>query len=621
MKKKSICLLLSIMLVFTLIPQISFAAEETAEPAAVTETTEPAAEAEQIQTSVITGFVPLETSDYYYEGNPDEGELTLNLPETLGVYLDGSAEPSDISVSWESVEDYDNTDFYYYSMKPVWGSEYVLSDQLSSLIDVPWITVYKQEPENEEIEPILTEEEIEPVYTEEEGPVDPEAFDVSEAAEDTAKAVMNVFVDEAYAANEANTSAVYNYLTRTMGLNTAAACGVMANINAESAMSPNNLQNTYNSAFGLSDGEYTSRVDKGKGAYKTKSGTSKNFKTDSGGYGLCQWTSSGRKTNLLNNVIAAGRSVSDINCQLGFLNQELQGSYPQVYATLKGVPNTAAGAYIAAAEFCMAFEIPANTVSTAASRGKTCLSGYWKTYSGQTASASGTSFTSICGYSYPTAVKKGKGMDVYGYVLSNYNIKSVTGQILNSSGKAVYSKTVNPGTTTYKLSGIDGAMKFGSLGTGTFTYKITVTDSLGKTVTASHQFKVSTSGSTTKALGFASANGAVTTTAAPVSGGSSLAAPAKAVKTAAPAVAAVKKAYTGGFPSIPKRGYFKKGDKGTQVKKLQKLLNWCGCSVSTGGTYGTKTVTAVKKLQKKLGLKQDGKFGKKTLTKAKALKK
>ncbi|MDY5607111.1 MAG: peptidoglycan-binding protein, partial [Lentihominibacter sp.] len=47
----------------------------------------------------------------------------------------------------------------------------------------------------------------------------------------------------------------------------------------------------------------------------------------------------------------------------------------------------------------------------------------------------------------------------------------------------------------------------------------------------------------------------------------------------------------------------------------------CGYSVTTGGTYGAKTIKAVKKLQKKLGLKQDGKFGKKTLAKAKQLKK
>ena len=32
-----------------------------------------------------------------------------------------------------------------------------------------------------------------------------------------------------------------------------------------------------------------------------------------------------------------------------------------------------------------------------------------------------------------------------------------------------------------------------------------------------------------------------------------------------------KKGYTGTFPTLPTRGYFKKGDKGTQVKNLQKF--------------------------------------------------
>ncbi|MDO4834752.1 MAG: hypothetical protein Q4A40_06940, partial [Bacillota bacterium] len=121
----------------------------------------------------ITGFAEMKTCDYYYEGNPAEEELTLNLPETLSVYLDGSATATDIPVNWEAVEDFDSTDFYFYSMKPVWGSEYALSPELSEIPDVPWITVYRQEPGNEEIEPMLTEESIAPVYTEDEGAVDP----------------------------------------------------------------------------------------------------------------------------------------------------------------------------------------------------------------------------------------------------------------------------------------------------------------------------------------------------------------------------------------------------------------------------------------------------------------
>lgn len=641
MRTKFICFALSAMLILTFIPQISLAIEEeigvsdditiesTESPetdAAEEATTVPEEVSEGLEEStpesegseavsvsgVITGFAPLETSDYYYEGNPEEEELTVSLPETLTVYLDGSDVPTVIPVSWTAVEDFDDTDFYFYSMKPVWGEGISLSASLSDNADVPWITVYKQEPENNDIEPLMTEEEIEPIYTEEEGSIDPDEADASLSAMalDTTGEIIDNVTEDSYAGTAANTAAIYNYLTGTMGLNKAAACGVMININAESGMSPNNLQNTYNTKFGLSDAAYTSAVDSGKGAYKTSSGKSQNFKTDSGGYGLCQWTSSGRKTNLLNRALSENKSIGNINMQLGFLNTELQG-YTQVLTTLRKVPNNAAGAYIAAAEFCLAFEIPANTVSTAASRGKNCLSNYWKTYSGTSASATGTSFLSLCGYSYPTAVRTGKGMDVTGYVVSNYAVKSLTGQIINSSGKAVYSKTLSPGTTAYKLSKLDGYMKFSALSAGTYTYVITATDSLGKTVTASHGFRVSASGSTTKTLGFATTGSNASTSAAP--------APAQTTSTSKATY--VKKAYTGTFPKLPKRGYFKKGDKGTQVKNLQRYLKWYGYKIAIDGKCGKNTIKTIKKFQKSIGLKADGRFGKQTLAKAKTIKK
>ena len=631
MRKQFLCFVLSAMLIVTFIPQFSFAVEEMTDAAEGEDITteeqiqepaeEPAVEPAEValpeeETSepeisgVITGFVPLETTEYYYEGNPDEGDLTLNLPETLSVYLDGSDQPTDIPVYWHAVEDFEDTDFYFYSMEPEWGEGIVLSDTLSEVADVPWITVFKQEPENTSIEPIVTEEEAEPIYTEEEGSIDPDAdvtedtedtadFSLKALATDTAGDVIDSVTEDAYAGSAANTSAIYNYLTGTLGLNKAAACGVMVNINAESGMSPNNLQNSYNSKFGLSDAEYTSAVDKGKGAYQTKGGHSQNFKTDSGGYGLCQWTSSGRKTNLLNRAISSGKSIGDIYMQLAHLNGELQ-NYQNVLTTLRRVPNNAAGAYIAAAEFCLCYEIPANTVSTAGSRGKNCLSGYWKTYSGTSASASGTSFLSLCGYTYPTALKVGKGMDVRGYAVSNYKITSLTGSIKNSAGKVLYTKTLKPNTTAYVLSNLDNDMKFGKLGAGNYTYTITATDSLGKSVTASHSFTASSSGSTTKAFGFAM-TGANSSTSA-ISNNT-------------------KKAYSGTFPTLPKRGYFKKGDKGAQVKNLQKFLKWYGYSVKADGKYGKKTIKAVKKFQKAFGMKGNGKFGKKSLAAARAARK
>lgn len=86
---------------------------------------------------------------------------------------------------------------------------------------------------------------------------------------------------------------------------------------------------------------------------------------------------------------------------------------------------------------------------------------------------------------------------------------------------------------------------------------------------------------------------------------------------------------SGKFPELPTRGYFKKGDGylqligvKTDVERLQKLVNWiAGTKISVDGAYGDKTIEAVKKAQKILGVKQDGLFGKETLKKAKAFKK
>lgn len=87
-----------------------------------------------------------------------------------------------------------------------------------------------------------------------------------------------------------------------------------------------------------------------------------------------------------------------------------------------------------------------------------------------------------------------------------------------------------------------------------------------------------------------------------------------------------KKAYTGTFPTLPARGYFKISDGGAKgsanVKNLQKLLNWInGGSLVVDGKIGAKTISAVKTAQKKLGVTADGLFGKNTLVKAKAYKK
>lgn len=83
-----------------------------------------------------------------------------------------------------------------------------------------------------------------------------------------------------------------------------------------------------------------------------------------------------------------------------------------------------------------------------------------------------------------------------------------------------------------------------------------------------------------------------------------------------------KKSYTGIFPALGKKGYLSKGDKGINVERLQKFLNWCiNAKLAVDGSFGSKTEKAVKKFQKKYGLTVDGSFGPASLKKAKSIKK
>ena len=68
--------------------------------------------------------------------------------------------------------------------------------------------------------------------------------------------------------------------------------------------------------------------------------------------------------------------------------------------------------------------------------------------------------------------------------------------------------------------------------------------------------------------------------------------------------------------------YLKKGDKGKEVTKWQKFLNWAGYNCGKAdGVFGDKTVGATKSFQYKNGLTADGFVGAKTISKAKETKK
>jgi len=84
-----------------------------------------------------------------------------------------------------------------------------------------------------------------------------------------------------------------------------------------------------------------------------------------------------------------------------------------------------------------------------------------------------------------------------------------------------------------------------------------------------------------------------------------------------------KKGYSGEWPKLPTRGYFKNGDVSPEVCKLKKFLNWYGKYGlnESNKNYFDSTAAAVRNFQTKEKLSVDGEFGSKSLAKAKTIKK
>lgn len=100
-----------------------------------------------------------------------------------------------------------------------------------------------------------------------------------------------------------NEQKIWSFLFGKIG-NAYGVAGLMGNLNAESGLRANNLQNSYEKSLGMSDEQYTTAVD--NGSYR-------NFAKDSAGYGLAQWTFHTRKAALL--ALSICSSISCIkNC-------------------------------------------------------------------------------------------------------------------------------------------------------------------------------------------------------------------------------------------------------------------------------------------------------------------
>ena len=118
---------------------------------------------------------------------------------------------------------------------------------------------------------------------------------------------------------------IWDYLSARIG-NDYGVAGLMGNMEAESGLRSNNLENSKEKSSGFTDVTYTAAVD--SGAYL-------NFDKDAYGYGLCQWTSKGRKAALYKLKNERGCSIADLRLQLDHLWNELSTAYKGVLDALK----------------------------------------------------------------------------------------------------------------------------------------------------------------------------------------------------------------------------------------------------------------------------------------------
>lgn len=110
---------------------------------------------------------------------------------------------------------------------------------------------------------------------------------------------------------------IFQQLTQA-GMTVEAACSTIAQLQAESALRPNNVEDR----SGIADEIYTANVDSG---YYTR------FIDDAYGYGLAQWTFWSRKKKLLLYARSHSASIGDLAMQTAFLIQEMKEDYPAIW--------------------------------------------------------------------------------------------------------------------------------------------------------------------------------------------------------------------------------------------------------------------------------------------------
>lgn len=136
---------------------------------------------------------------------------------------------------------------------------------------------------------------------------------------------------------DTNSDEIWRVMSTFIG-NDYGTAGLMGNIWAESGFQPNNLENVGESQFGWTDASYTNAVNDGTENFmriyhvRKSDGT---YQDRCLGYGICQWTSQGRKQGLWDLKVQRGVGIENIDLQIDYLQYELINNYSDVLTALQ----------------------------------------------------------------------------------------------------------------------------------------------------------------------------------------------------------------------------------------------------------------------------------------------
>lgn len=238
-----------------------------------------------------------------------ENEVIQRLPSHIIATLDSGEEVS-VEVSWSCAGEFDSGDYYYEFIPSVQDDSYAINESAKVRDAVPYALVVRTENETK--------------------------VNASQSAD------YNV---------SSNIETIFSFLTKNCGFNTAAACGVLANIECESNFNPN--------IWGDNDTSY----------------------------GICQWHA-GRLTAMQEWCDDNGYNWKTLTGQLNYLKKELSANDSKflhngkvISDYMKGkIKNSADGAYQAGYYWCTNYEVPADTENQSISRGNRAKTTYWSMF-------------------------------------------------------------------------------------------------------------------------------------------------------------------------------------------------------------------------------------------------